>query len=94
MNEDRVDEVLPEQVEVEVEGEQPKQSGDAIEPDMALTVRVFVHGKNMIVCVKADHAKDGFKEKLDRTAFQISSALAFGLNHFKAEIKALLNADR
>ena len=90
MNEDRVDEVLPEQVE----GEQPKQSDDAIEPDMALTVRVFVHGKKMIVCVKADHAKDGFKEKLDRMAFQISSALAFGLNHFRAEIKALLNADR
>lgn len=90
MNEDRVDEVLPEQVE----GEQPKQSDDAIEPDMALTVRVFVHDKKMIVCVKADHAKDGFKEKLDRMAFQISSALAFGLNHFRAEIKALLNADR
>lgn len=90
MNEDRVDEVLPEQIE----GEQPKQSDDAIEPDMALTVRVFVHDKKMIVGVKADHAKDGFKEKLERTALQISSALAFGLNHFSAEIKALLNADQ
>lgn len=90
MNEDRVDEVLPEQVE----GEQPKQSDDAIGPDMAITVRVYVHDKKMIVYVNADHAKDGFEEKLDRTALQISSALAFGLNHFKAEIKALLNADR
>ena len=90
MNEDRVDEVLPEQVE----GEQPKQSDDAIELDMALTVRVLVHGKKMIVFVKADHAKNGFEEKLDRTGRQISSALAFGLNHFRAEIKALLNADQ
>jgi hypothetical protein len=90
MNEDRVDEDLPEQVK----GEQHKQSGETLEPDMAITVRIFIHDKKMICGVETDHAKEGFEEKLERTALQISSALAFGINHFKAEIKALLNADQ
>lgn len=89
MNEDRVDEVLPEQADCE----QPKQSGEALEPDMALTVRVFVHDKKMIVGVEADHAKKGLEEKLERMALQFSSALSFGIRHFGKEIKALINAD-
>ena len=90
MNEDRVDEVPPEQVE----GEQHKQSGDALEPELALTVRVFVHDKKMIIGVEADYAKKGLEEKLERMALQLSSALSFGIRHFNKEIKALINADR
>lgn len=70
------------------------QREDALEPELALTVRVFVHDKKMICGVEADYAKKGLEEKLERMALQLSSALSFDIRHFDKEIKALINADR
>lgn len=109
MNEDRVNEVVSDATNEshahaleQPELEQPDcereckctQREDALEPELALTVRVFVHDKKMIIGVEADYAKKGLEEKLERMALQLSSALSFGIRHFGKEIKALINADR
>ena len=109
MNEDRVNDVVSDVTNEshahaleQPELEQPDcereckctQREDALEPELALTVRVFVHDKKMIIGVEADHAKKGLEEKLERMALQFSSALSFGIRHFDKEIKALINADR
>ena len=102
MNEDRVNDVVndatteshahtPEQPELK---QADCECEDVLEPELALTVRVFVHDKKMIIGVEADHAKKGLEEKLERMALQLSSALSFGIRHFGKEIKALINADR
>ena len=109
MNEDRVNDVVsdvtnennaharsqPELEQPDCEREcKPTQREDALEPELALTVRVFVHDKKMIIGVVSDYAKKGLEEKLERMALQLSSALSFGIRHFGKEIKALINADR
>ncbi len=109
MNENRINDVAsdatndshahtqeqPEQKQPDCEREcKCTQREDTLEPELALTIRVFVHDKKMIIGVEADHAKKRLEEKLERMALQLSSALSFGIRHFGKEIKALINADR
>ena len=84
MNEDRVNDVVsdvtteshahaPEQPELEQADCEREckctQREEALEPELALTVRVFVHDKKMIIGVEADYAKKGLEESWNAWRF-------------------------